>query len=221
MEAVFTIVRARWKSRLGSGEGTAAGDELEVALATNLDAAFERLVLAYQDRLYSFGLHLCGRPADAEEIAQDAFVRAYRALGRYPAERIRALRVRPWLLQIALNVHRNRVRRKGLDLVALDPAPDGAVDDPPAAVSEQPEEMAERAEERALLRGLLLRLPERQRVAVVLRHVEGLGYEEIAVLLGQPVGTVKANVHRGVRALRAALVLDQDEGESVSRGSAR
>ena len=180
-------------------------EELAEALAVDARGTFEQLVAVYQDRLYSFGLHLTGRPWDAEEVAQDTFVRAYRALERYPAERIRALNLKPWLLQIALNVFRNRVRGKLLNLVPLDVTADGKVDEPATAIHEWPDEIAERAEERALLQKLLLALPERYRVAVVLRHVQGLDYGEIASLLGQPVGTAKSNVHRGVRLLRESM----------------
>jgi RNA polymerase sigma-70 factor (ECF subfamily) len=187
------------------------------SLAMDLPGTFEGFVRAYQDRLYSFGLHLCGQPLDAEEIAQDTFVRAYRALERYPAERIRVLKLRPWLFQIALNVFRNRVRGKALDLVSLEPAPDGQVFEPAAELRDGPVRLAERAEERRLLQKLLLGLPERQRVAVVLRHVQGLSYDEIARLLGQPAGTVKANVHRGVRALRASME-DMPEAAGMAPG---
>ena len=77
---------------------------LETDLARDLDGSFERLVLAYQDRLYAFALRFCGNREDAEEVAQDAFVRAYRALKTYPADRVRALALRAWLYRIALNV---------------------------------------------------------------------------------------------------------------------
>lgn len=186
-------------------ERTVDSEDFAESLATDLTGAFERFVQAYQDRLYSFGLHLSGQPLDAEEIAQDTFVRAYRALERYPAERVRTLRLKPWLFQIALNVFRNRVRGKAVDLVPLEPSPDRSAIEPAAAEAERPDLLAERAEERALLEGMLLKLPERQRVAVVLRHVHRLTYDEIAVLLGQPVGTVKANVHRGIRMLRESM----------------
>ena len=67
-------------------------DRSRADLARDLDGSFERLVVEYQDRLYSFALRFCGNREDAEEVAQDAFVRAYRALKTYPAERIRASR---------------------------------------------------------------------------------------------------------------------------------
>ncbi|MER3459109.1 MAG: RNA polymerase sigma factor, partial [Chloroflexota bacterium] len=87
-------------------------DDLAAQLATGVDSHFERLVLAYQDRLYAFALRLSANPQDAEEIVQDAFVRAYHALKRYEAERIRTMALKPWLYQIALNVFRNRARTR-------------------------------------------------------------------------------------------------------------
>ncbi|MGZ3640602.1 MAG: sigma-70 family RNA polymerase sigma factor, partial [Ktedonobacterales bacterium] len=71
---------------------------------------------------------------------------------------------------------------------------------------ERPDIAAEAREDRRELAALLAALPEHLRVAVILRHVEGMGYDEIAVLLAQPVGTVKAHVHRGTQRVREALV---------------
>lgn len=180
-------------------------DDLPAALALDLDGCFERLVTAYQHRMYAFALRLSCSPQDAEEIAQDAFVRAYRALASYEPDRIRALALRPWLYQIALNVFRNRVRGKRLPLVSLDgneQTMEIQLSDTP---DQRPEFVAERAEQARELGVLLASLPERYRIAVVLRHVEGFDYQEMASLLNQPVGTIKSNVHRGVRLLRAAL----------------
>jgi RNA polymerase sigma-70 factor (ECF subfamily) len=175
---------------------------LSAHLAIDLDRHFEHLVRTYQDRLYSFALRLTGSRQDAEESTQDAFVRAYRALAHYPADRRRALRLRPWLYQITLNVVRNRVRRPTLVVVSAD----GAVANGLAARSdEQPERVALRAETQTLLANAIARLPKRYGTAVVLRHVQGLSYAEVAEVLAQPVGTTKSDVHRGLRLLRAAL----------------
>jgi RNA polymerase sigma-70 factor (ECF subfamily) len=176
-------------------------------LAADLDGAFEELVRAYQDRLYSFALRLTGSTRDAEEIAQDAFVRAYRALVRYPADRIETLKLRAWLFQVTVNVARNRGRARRLAEVPL-VSPDGAHDvlaDRADDLEEGPEQAAERRDEETQMAAIVASLPERYRAAVVLRHIQGLSYPEIAAALGQPSGTVKSNVHRGVAALRAAL----------------
>ena len=173
-------------------------------LASDLPGTFERVVLGFQDRLYAFALRMTGSPRDAEEIVQDAFVRAYRALEGYPPERRRALALRPWLYRITLNVTRNRVRRRRPVMESLD----GRGLDPAADSAGRPSAVLERKERARVLAALVQGLPERYQAAVVLRHVEGLGYGEIGAVLRQPVGTVKANVHRGLTVLRQGLQRD-------------
>ncbi|MGH2519266.1 MAG: RNA polymerase sigma factor, partial [Chloroflexota bacterium] len=165
------------------------------------------------DRLYAFALRLSGSLPDAQEIAQDAFVRAYRALLTYPAERIGALQPRAWLFQITRNVYRNRVRRRELQQVPLEEwtrAEEGTCS---LRALEGPDAWALRAERRLELTLALGRLPERQRSAVILRHIMGLGYDELAATLHQPVGTAKSDVHRGVRTLRT-LVTEVNDGQA-------
>ncbi len=185
-------------------------------LAADLEGSFPRLVVAYQDRLYAFALRLTASPRDAEEIAQDAFVRAYGALRGYPADRVRSLALNAWLYRIALNVARNRLRKKRPAIVSIDQEDDGAPLDLPDDQSSSPEALFELDEERKALARLLATLPERYRVAVTLRHVMGLSYAEVATILKQPTGTAKANVHRGVQLLRARFTEqispDRDEG---------
>lgn len=139
-------------------------------------------------------------PADAEDVAQETFVRAYRALQGYEPERIRALRPRGWLAAIATNVGRNRARRQTVATADL-----GAVAEPLADERRQPERIAERRDEARTWRARLQQLPPRQRRAVELRHVDGLSYPELAEALDRPLGTVKSDVHRGVAALRVML----------------
>lgn len=171
-------------------------------LADDLDGHFEELVLAYQDRLYAFALRLVHSTRDAEEIAQDAFVRAYRALERYPAERVRLLRLRPWLYQITVNVVRNHVRGRRLQLVPLDDGADTTAED---RDGERPEAKLERDERRRELAASVSALPERYRAAIGLRYIAGLSYAEAAAALGKPVGTVKSDAHRGIRLLRESM----------------
>jgi RNA polymerase sigma-70 factor (ECF subfamily) len=178
-------------------------NSLSRGLAADLDGHFEQLVRIYQDRLYGFALRLTGSRQDAEESTQDAFVRAYRALERYPTERRRELRLRPWLYQIALNVVRNRVRRAALPLVPIDDAAagNGLASHP----DEEPETVAVHTERARDLADALGDLPQRYKTAVVLRHVQGLSYAEAAEILDQPIGTTKSDVHRGLRLLREKL----------------
>ncbi len=182
-------------------------EPLIAALADDLDASFEGLVLAHQDRVYSIALRMLGDPRDAEEAAQDALVRAYRALAGYDAARIRELRLRPWLATIVLNLCRSRLARRpaaARTALSLDLALPGELEPRlderrgPAAI----------ADNRAAARDwadLLLALPPAYRSAVVLRHVDGLSYPELAIALDRPEGTVKAQVHRGLALLRTAF----------------
>jgi RNA polymerase sigma factor (sigma-70 family) len=178
--------------------------ELPARLARDLDGSFETLVVAHQRLVYGLALRVVGDRGDAEEVAQDTFARAYHALAGYEAERVAAMRLRPWLARIALNLARNRVRRRPPPARPLE---DG--DGQPLAVAApagaEPAAVAEHRQEAALWAGLLATLPRGQREAVVLRHVEGLAYAEVAEVLGRPVGTVKTHVHRGVRQLRIEL----------------
>ena len=182
--------------------------ELNSAIADNLDGAFESFVIAFQDRIYRFALRYAGNREDAEEIAQDAFVRAYRALQSYPAERRREMNLRPWLYTITLNVARNRVRRKQVISQSIEsPSPDadGPMEIEAAAAEGQPALMTERRETGNELATAIAALPARYRAPVILRHIEGMTYAEVATTLDQPVGTAKANVHRGIRLLRESL----------------
>lgn len=167
---------------------------------------FERIVDEFQRRLYGFALRMTGNREDAEEIVQDAFVRAFRALGKMTEEQRRDLRLQPWLYTITLNVTRNRLRSKRPANVALD-----SLADPDALLNttnegpEQPEQIVERGAEMALVEQALLQLPMHLRAAATLRFIEGRSHPEIAEILNQPIGTVKSHVHRAVRVLRRIL----------------
>src|SRR5215218_11426320 len=188
--------------------------ELPDRLARDLDGSFEEFVRGHQRLVFGLALRVVGDRGDAEEVAQDTFERAYHALAGYPAERVAAMRLRPWLARIALNLARNRLRRRPPPARPLEDG-DGqplAVAAPAAA---EPAQVAERHDDRELLAELLAGLPRGQREAVVLRHVEGLAYAEVAEVLGRPVGTVKTHAHRGVRQLRVELEARKDkEGTS-------
>jgi RNA polymerase sigma factor (sigma-70 family) len=173
------------------------------ALARDLDASFEILVRSHVDRCHAIALRVLGNPRDAEEVTQDALVRAYRALAGYSPARTRELRLRPWLATIVVNLCRNRVRRTPLATTSLQPMLDAGFD-PVAPSGETPAVLVERSVSRERLAALLAGLPDRYRIPVVLRHVDDLSYAELAEVLGRPQGTLKAQVHRGLAMLRAA-----------------
>jgi RNA polymerase sigma-70 factor (ECF subfamily) len=185
--------------------------QLIAALAADLDGAFEGLVLAHQDRLYSIALRMLGDPRDAEEAAQDALVRAYRAMSGYEAARILDLRIRPWLATIVLNLCRSRIGRRvaaGRPALSIEAAEPGTLE-PVADERSGPAATAVRRDARRDWAERLLTLPPAYRSAVVLRHVDGLSYPEVATALDRPEGTVKAQVHRGLAMLRATFEADQ------------
>ena len=178
--------------------------ELPARLARDLDGSFEALVVAHERLVFGLALRVVGDRGDAEEVAQDTFARAYAALAGYDTERVAAMRLRPWLATIALNLARNRLRRRPPPARPLEDG-DGQVLAVAAPAAAEPAAVAERRSERDRWAELLAGLPRPWREAVVLRHVEGLPYQEVAEVLGRPVGTVKAHVHRGVRQLRERL----------------
>ncbi len=180
---------------------------------------FDEIVDEYQRRLYGFALRMTGNREDAEEIVQDAFVRAYRALAKMSAEQRSELRLQPWLYTITLNVTRNRLRSKRPASVALDAMADAdavlrssARQGPP-----QPENILERNADMALVEQALLQLPMHLRAAATLRFIEGRSHPEIAEILDQPIGTVKSHVHRAVRILRR--ILGPQIGRIVPQGA--
>jgi RNA polymerase sigma-70 factor (ECF subfamily) len=195
---------------------------LITALARDLDGSFEALVLAHQDRLYSIALRLLGDRRDAEEAAQDAFVRAYRALAGYGPERILELRLRPWLATIVLNLCRSRLGRRAARAAIVRPAMSldatelGTVE-PRVDEAAEPAATVARRDARDTWAALLLALPPAYRMPVVLRHVDGLTYPEVAIALDRPEGTVKAQVHRGLALLRTAFeAAEQREREEMT-----
>lgn len=191
-------------------------DALIAGVIRDLDGTFPALVGAHQDRLFSVALRMLGNAADAEEVAQDALVRAYRALGSYEEDRLRELRLRPWLSSIVVNVARNRRRR------IWDRQPPVSIADvaerevEPVDTGRSPLETALEREREDMLGHALLELPRALREAVVLRHVADLSTAETAAALGRPEGTIKAQVHRGLAHLRRILEVDGPAGRNRS-----
>ncbi|MEU2572915.1 RNA polymerase sigma factor [Streptomyces anulatus] len=178
-------------------------------LAADLDRGFAELVRSHGGVVYAVLLRLSGGSRDVEDLVQDTFLRAYTALRGYTPERRAALQPRAWLLAIGMNVWRNHVRtltRRPVAESGVDVAELPLVDGGPG-----PEQSAEHVMERERLVAALAELPEHYRVPVVLRHIAELSYVEVAGLLECPVGTVKAQVSRGLVALRGMSRLAQEE----------
>lgn len=178
-------------------------EELTDRLAADLDDGFTELVRVHATMVRAFLLRLSSSAVQADDLGQETFLRAYTALRGYSPARRRELRPRPWLMTIAANVWRNHVRTAVRHPVSAVPVEDSCAalpDDRPG-----PEDRAAIALDRDRLTAALARLPERPRVAIVLRHVVGLSYAEAAEVMNCPVGTVKAQVSRGLVSLRHML----------------
>jgi RNA polymerase sigma-70 factor, ECF subfamily len=170
--------------------------------------AFGTIVRRYERRAIGIARTLGGSHADAEDVAQEAFVRAYRALRQFRGQST----FRTWLFQIVANTartHRAR-RRSRLEIT-------GEPDDQVTAAVERASS-GDRIEDAVIardeVRRALASVPAELREAVVLRDIEGLDYREIADLLDVPIGTVESRIFRGRARLRAALRPDGSEGRT-------
>jgi RNA polymerase sigma factor (sigma-70 family) len=164
--------------------------------------AWETIVRRYQGLAFRTAYLLCGSAADAEEAAQDGFVKAYRALGRFR----RGAPLRPWLLRIVGNQARNRRRAAGRrEALALR----AAGQDRPGDAVPSPEAALISGEERSSLLAAVNALSEEHRLAIACRYFLELSEEETAATLGIRRGTVKSRLSRALDRLRESL---EEEG---------
>ena len=199
------------KTDLESAEDMRSEDSLAKRLADGDPGAPRELVERHHAELYRYARTLMRDAPAAEDAVQEAFERAFAALGKYPQKRIETLSLRPWLYRITLNVVRN-VWRGGRREIP---------------VAEPPERVDERfgvapgstpvSDREAWLDALVAlgRLSERQRMAVVLRYVEDLPYAEVAERTGWPENTCKTLVRRGIDRL-GILLSEEPNGKGGS-----
>lgn len=161
--------------------------------------AFTELVGRYQSRIYNLAVTLGVPRADAEDVAQDVFVRVYRGIGRFRGDAL----FRTWLYQVTINAVRSHLDAAGVNRGARPRADRG--EDGPAVEPAVDDPFARRLADRQVIDRALAALPADWREAVTLRDVEGLTYREIAELTGAPIGTVESRIFRARQQLRAAL----------------
>lgn len=166
-------------------------DEITKALAADLNGSFQTVVEQMGGRIYWGLRRMHTDHQEAEDLTQETFIRAYKALCDYDRERIRELKLEPWLWTIALNLGRNHLRDQARRPTYVELVDTGDPD---------PELADSQAWDRRFRR-----LNQHQRTAVVLRHVVGLGIVEISEATGRPEGTVKADIHRGLARLKAVM----------------
>jgi RNA polymerase sigma-70 factor (ECF subfamily) len=177
-------------------------DEVLAAQAATGDrVAFEALVLRNRSRVHGLVLLLVGgQSADAEDLTQETFIRAYRAIGQFRQDSS----FRTWLHRIAINVIRSYLaRRQRASLIALEPGPEAEAAAHEAASSRDDLETV--LIRRQAIRRALAMLSSEARLVVTLRDLEGLEYQEIATITRVPIGTVESRLYRASRRLRPLL----------------
>lgn len=168
--------------------------------------AFGELVEAHQKFAFNVALRAVGQRQDAEDIVQEAFVRAWRSLKGFRAE----ARFRTWLYRIVVNLCYSQLPQLRQDVSFLD-APNGKVDIPASTSKRGPETKLENKQVLNYLQKQIEGLPGRYQVLLLLRHQQGCSYAEIAEIMDLPLGTVKTRIHRARKKLKQALIQDQEE----------
>lgn len=177
--------------------------ELVASALKGSQDAYRELVTRFERPVYSLIVRMVQDPGTAEDLAQEAFVKAYRSLRSYDSSR----KLSSWLFKIAHNTTIDHLRRNALETVPLEAPPDqeegrgglaavladGSVENPAAA--------AERRDMARSLERAIARLRPEYREAVVLFYIEGVSYQEICEATGLPLGTVKTNLHRARKEL--------------------
>ena len=193
----------------------ASSDEELVARSIGGDLdSFNQLVLRWERPIYALAYRVIGREEEARDVAQEAFLRAFRALKGFKGQ----AKFSSWLYRITLNLCRDWIRRErrtpvaqmpeGVDLVEL------AGEETP---SESIEELIGRRQLGRAVSKAMATLPEEQRTAIILKEYHGLTFQEIADLLDCPLSTVKTRLYQGLSVVRKQLQAAGVDGEALKR----
>ena len=165
--------------------------------------AFAELVRRHEGRVFSIALRMTGREEDARDAAQDAFVSAYRKLSSFRGDAA----FTTWLHRVTVNATYDLLRKRSR-------APEPVADVPETAAASHEEDPAGRVAQQLEVREALALVPEEYRAVLVLRDMEDLPIEEVAEILGLPVGTVKSRCHRARVALGRILTGEAERGRA-------
>ena len=193
----------------GRIELASATDQEVVVLARHgQDAAYRELVRRYERPVFSLVYRKVRDRELAEDLAQETFVKALNAIESYRPE----FKFSSWIFKIATNAAIDQLRRRELDTLSLDGSPHAetpeAIEATALQIGDRQETALEEVEARELggeIEAAIARLRPEYRSCILLRHVEGRPYEEIAEILGLPLGTVKTYIHRARNELRLSL----------------
>jgi RNA polymerase sigma-70 factor (ECF subfamily) len=164
-------------------------------------AAFASLIDRHKAAVFGMALRVIGNREDAEEAAQDTFIRAFRALDNFR----RDAKFSTWLYRIAMNVCLTKARQSRLDVTSIDESMEEEDDSAPLQIAdraEDPEQVVERTDFQERVRSLIASLPPKYSAVLTMYHMHDLSYEEISEALDLPIGTVKAHLFRARNALK-------------------
>ena len=165
---------------------------------------FSRLIDNYKNMVYDLAYRMSNNPHEAEDISQDAFLRAYQSLAHFNP----SYKFSTWLYQITLNIIRDKFKRKEIDYVSLDTpveTDDSEFYPQPADSINNPEQIMSQKEDAQAIQQAIYSLPLKYRELIVLRHLQDLSYIEISNILKLPSGTVKVRLYRAREQLRKIL----------------
>jgi RNA polymerase sigma-70 factor (ECF subfamily) len=216
--AIASLPRAtaRWLVHPREDDGTLATPAYETLEDRNLaklaarghEPAFRELLTRYERPVFSLVYRMVRDRALAEDLAQEAFIRAFNAIGSYKP----SYKFSNWILKIANNHTIDHLRKRKLDTISIDGSPHARTAEEIArsrvvlaTPDENPEEIVEHRELGSEIERAIGGLRAEYRTVIVLRHVEGYAYDEIAEIMDLPLGTVKTYLHRGRAELRDAL----------------
>ncbi len=207
-----------------AGEACVTADVTDLSLVQRVQrgdkGAFDALVLKYQHKVVKLVMRYVRNPAEAEDVAQEAFIKAYRALPKFRGDSA----FYTWLYRIAINTAKNAAASRGRSPIEyeLDRGDGEESHDVQARMKDMatPEALAMTEEIRTTVNAAIEALPEDLRTAIVLRELEGLSYEEIAATMDCPVGTVRSRIFRAREAIDARLkdVFEGGLGRSEETG---
>ena len=167
--------------------------------------AFDEIVRRYANKMVNLGYQLTGDRELAQDIAQETFFRAYRSASSYRT----ISKFSTWLYTIAINLCRNEIRRRKFRMYSLEEMAEREEDERVridiADETRKPDREVERRELAGLVRRAIAGLPPNFRIALVLRDIQGLTYDEIGEILGLPEGTVKSRINRARHKLKELL----------------
>ena len=175
-----------------SGESGLAGRVLK----GDLDA-YGALIQEHQASVFNVCYRITGNRQEAEDLTQESFFRAYQKLSRYDPSRPFG----PWMRTLAANLCYNHIKKARLERVPLEDEKDQIKDNP----SNDPENLLELSQEHRVLYQALWKLPDNQRIALELRHFQGLSYQDMAETLNLPLNTVRSHLYRGRQRLAEIL----------------